>query len=148
MECAGLTLVGWYHSHPTFRPDPSVRDIETQRKFQDWFSQGGNHFVGLIISPYNSRGLTAALVSQVQCLTISDLVCEDIKSNIPYRFSFEVELEACVDSIFPAAIQLSQDYSSYFNRVRLNSLYGGVSCLQKVKSFMMCLYFPYSLGGR
>lgn len=30
----GLSVVGWYHSHPTFAPNPSVRDIETQGKFQ------------------------------------------------------------------------------------------------------------------
>ena len=30
----GLSVVGWYHSHPTFAPSPSVRDIETQGKFQ------------------------------------------------------------------------------------------------------------------
>lgn len=30
----GLSVVGWYHSHPTFEPNPSVRDIETQLKFQ------------------------------------------------------------------------------------------------------------------
>ena len=33
----GLAVVGWYHSHPTFAPIPSVRDIETQAKFQVWF---------------------------------------------------------------------------------------------------------------
>ena len=30
----GLQVVGWYHSHPTFPPNPSVRDIETQHSFQ------------------------------------------------------------------------------------------------------------------
>ena len=28
------TVVGWYHSHPTFEPSPSVRDIQTQEDFQ------------------------------------------------------------------------------------------------------------------
>ena len=30
----GQVVVGWYHSHPTFAPNPSVRDLETQHKFQ------------------------------------------------------------------------------------------------------------------
>ena len=34
IEDVGMQVVGWYHSHPTFSPDPSVRDIETQQKFQ------------------------------------------------------------------------------------------------------------------
>ena len=30
----GYLTVGWYHSHPTFVPDPSVRDIENQSVYQ------------------------------------------------------------------------------------------------------------------
>ena len=30
----GLSIVGWYHSHPTFQSDPSVRDIENQTAYQ------------------------------------------------------------------------------------------------------------------
>jgi hypothetical protein len=30
----GLTVVGWYHSHPTFEPTPSIRDIENQVNYQ------------------------------------------------------------------------------------------------------------------
>ena len=30
----GLSVVGWYHSHPTFEPNPSVRDIEYQQLYQ------------------------------------------------------------------------------------------------------------------
>ena len=33
IEQHGLTVVGWYHSHPVFQPDPSVRDIENQSKY-------------------------------------------------------------------------------------------------------------------
>ena len=31
---SGCGIVGWYHSHPTFAPNPSVRDIETQLEKQ------------------------------------------------------------------------------------------------------------------
>lgn len=30
----GLNVVGWYHSHPTFEPHPSIRDIENQTSYQ------------------------------------------------------------------------------------------------------------------
>ncbi|CAM9699408.1 unnamed protein product, partial [Phaeothamnion confervicola] len=30
----GLKVVGWYHSHPTFQPDPSVVDIENHSNYQ------------------------------------------------------------------------------------------------------------------
>lgn len=33
----GMMVVGWYHSHPTFQPDPSVTDIENQGNYQRLF---------------------------------------------------------------------------------------------------------------
>jgi proteasome lid subunit RPN8/RPN11 len=30
----GFSVVGWYHSHPTFEPTPSIRDIENQVNYQ------------------------------------------------------------------------------------------------------------------
>ncbi|KAJ1912467.1 hypothetical protein H4219_005590 [Mycoemilia scoparia] len=36
-----LRVVGWYHSHPTFMPDPSFIDIENQLAYQTLF-QGGD----------------------------------------------------------------------------------------------------------
>ena len=38
---SGMTVVGWYHSHPNFQPDPSVIDIENQANYQSLF-QGVN----------------------------------------------------------------------------------------------------------
>ncbi|KAG1691832.1 Histone H2A deubiquitinase MYSM1 [Nymphon striatum] len=53
LQNSGYEIVGWYHSHPTFVPDPSVRDIETQKRYQDLFeSQGENPFIAMIISPF------------------------------------------------------------------------------------------------
>ena len=34
INARGLDIVGWYHSHPTFQSDPSVRDIENQTAYQ------------------------------------------------------------------------------------------------------------------
>lgn len=34
LSALGLGVVGWYHSHPSFHPNPSVRDINTQDQFQ------------------------------------------------------------------------------------------------------------------
>lgn len=34
LSSLGFSVVGWYHSHPTFHPNPSVRDINTQDQFQ------------------------------------------------------------------------------------------------------------------
>ncbi|KAJ1723423.1 hypothetical protein LPJ53_002233 [Coemansia erecta] len=53
---AGLRVVGWYHSHPTFRPDPSIIDIENQTAYQKLFRDNGSAeepFVGAIVGPYD-----------------------------------------------------------------------------------------------
>ena len=34
IEEKNMTVVGWYHSHPTFIPDPSIVDLENQRNYQ------------------------------------------------------------------------------------------------------------------
>ena len=48
-----MCLVGWYHSHPTFEPIPSKRDIENQSAYQSLFraEDGSEPFIGIIASP-------------------------------------------------------------------------------------------------
>ena len=35
MTKKGLTVVGWYHSHPTSEPKPTESDILSQKAYQD-----------------------------------------------------------------------------------------------------------------
>lgn len=59
----GLSVVGWYHSHPTFIPNPSLQDLSTQAEMQRWFSDTkAAPFVGLILSPYCSNTTSFASV--------------------------------------------------------------------------------------
>ncbi|TMW58072.1 hypothetical protein Poli38472_013546 [Pythium oligandrum] len=67
IQNAELEVVGWYHSHPAFAPDPSIRDIENQASYQQLFqrrkqvSEGSDKwevsepFVGLIVGTYDTR---------------------------------------------------------------------------------------------
>ncbi|OQR98419.1 metalloprotease family M67A, partial [Achlya hypogyna] len=57
IEEAQLDVVGWYHSHPTFAPDPSIRDIENQASHQELFTSAtATHpFVGLIVGTYDAK---------------------------------------------------------------------------------------------
>lgn len=132
---SGMDVVGWYHSHPTFAPNPSVRDIETQLKFQNWFSKGGSNFVGVIISPYSPRN--PGLCSEVNCLTVSKEVIPELQCNIPYKFSYTTR--SCdiseVNHIMLAAQDLATSYSNYPNRVDLVSMYStprGITCIEKM----------------
>ncbi|XP_020623158.1 MPN domain-containing protein-like [Orbicella faveolata] len=53
----GLILVGWYHSHPSYQPDPSVQDIHNQLKYQSILQQENAPYgpcLGIIVSPYDT----------------------------------------------------------------------------------------------
>ncbi|KAI7903482.1 uncharacterized protein BX663DRAFT_485634 [Cokeromyces recurvatus] len=69
----GLKVVGWYHSHPTFEPEPSIRDIANQASYQFLFRDdtlGLEPFIGIIITPYNY--MNASFESQIKVMHISD----------------------------------------------------------------------------
>ena len=62
----GLSVVGWYHSHPTFQPEPSITDIDNQAIYQQLFQSeaGGDDgsvcpFVGLIAGTYDGKNPTS-----------------------------------------------------------------------------------------
>jgi hypothetical protein len=53
---SNMSVVGWYHSHPTFRPDPSIVDLQNQRNYQQLFRDelmNEEPFVGVIIGVLN-----------------------------------------------------------------------------------------------
>lgn len=90
-ESRGVRLVGWYHSHPNFEPNPSIRDIETQTMYQTLckeahHSLGNEPFVGLIINPYLA---VTENHSHVECFNVS--YGPEIKAEtLPYRFKLQV----------------------------------------------------------
>ncbi|KAF9158495.1 hypothetical protein DFQ26_007541 [Actinomortierella ambigua] len=52
IEKRNMRIVGWYHSHPTFTPDPSLVDIENQTSYQRLFKDEAMNeepFVGAIV---------------------------------------------------------------------------------------------------
>ncbi|KAF9930267.1 hypothetical protein FBU30_000687 [Linnemannia zychae] len=66
IEKRNMRIVGWYHSHPTFTPDPSLVDIENQRSYQSLFkddTMNEEPFVGAIVGPYDERlpGLSSVI---------------------------------------------------------------------------------------
>ncbi|XP_024117593.1 histone H2A deubiquitinase MYSM1 [Oryzias melastigma] len=82
----GLSVVGWYHSHPSFHPNPSVRDISTQDQFQSYFSRGGAPFIGMIVSPYDPANRSPH--SQITCLLVKENPNSSSPQKLPYRFNF------------------------------------------------------------
>lgn len=78
----GLTMVGWYHSHPHFEANPSLRDIETQTSYQGLFrSDDHEPFIGFIISPSESS---------VECVHVSQSFDMHASFRMPYRLNYEI----------------------------------------------------------
>ena len=95
---SGVQVVGWYHSHPTFPPNPSVQDIETQTQMQEWFAKQGAPFLGIIISPFCPTNVNES--SHIRCLVLdkpssADLTNNDQKTSqlFPYRLQWKVTEE-------------------------------------------------------
>eukprot|EP00066_Takifugu_rubripes_P023612 XP_011612878.1 PREDICTED: histone H2A deubiquitinase MYSM1 [Takifugu rubripes] len=87
LSSLGFSVVGWYHSHPTFHPNPSVRDINTQDQFQSYFSRGGAPFIGMIVSPYDPANPSPH--SQTTCLLVKASQEPSSSQKLPYRFDFK-----------------------------------------------------------
>uniref|UniRef100_A0A671N6U3 Myb-like, SWIRM and MPN domain-containing protein 1 n=1 Tax=Sinocyclocheilus anshuiensis TaxID=1608454 RepID=A0A671N6U3_9TELE len=87
----GHSVVGWYHSHPAFDPNPSLRDIDTQAKYQSYFSRGGAPFIGMIVSPYNSSNPSP--LSQTTCLLVQEETGPSGPQRFPFRFNIQYSSE-------------------------------------------------------
>ncbi|XP_056020025.1 deubiquitinase MYSM1-like [Ostrea edulis] len=127
-----MNVVGWYHSHPTFNPNPSIRDIETQLKFQDYFAQDGFSFIGVIVSPYNRT--SQSLCSEFQCLTISSELSLVDQCNVPFSFNYGMIMQSLQSELVIRSIKtLAEKYSLDRNRVELLQPYLSItSCLNKM----------------
>lgn len=85
-----LNVVGWYHSHPTFLPNPSLQDIATQKDMQNWFEDtAGCPVISFIISPFCS--LNRSLQSRYRCLII---LSENSNERIPYEIKPHISSES------------------------------------------------------
>ncbi|KAG6621924.1 metalloprotease family [Phytophthora cinnamomi] len=95
IENAQLEVVGWYHSHPAFAPDPSVRDIENQTSYQQLFQRPcsskdkkpSEPFVGLIVGTYDTRRSTPVSLFRyfhTRGEKVSGGACREI--YMPYEF--------------------------------------------------------------
>eukprot|EP01032_Pedospumella_encystans_P028709 gene28709-32423_t len=98
ISALGLEVVGWYHSHPKFKPSPSVMDIFNQQQYQLYTrdeNTGEEPFVGLIVSTYDAS--LSSPVSEHQWFTVipytppvrrNSIIDEDFpETEVPVRSS-------------------------------------------------------------
>lgn len=82
----GLTILGWFHTHPTFAPEPSQQDLETQRTVQQWIGHD-QPCIGIILSPFSSNG--ALIASPYRCL-MADKKLNFEDQLVPYKFEVDI----------------------------------------------------------
>lgn len=79
-----LVILGWFHSHPTFAPEPSQQDLETQQTVQKWIGHK-KPCLGVILSPFSANG--ALIASPYRCLTVGMNAENQL---VPYKFNVEI----------------------------------------------------------
>ncbi|KAI8374315.1 uncharacterized protein BYT42DRAFT_615489 [Radiomyces spectabilis] len=133
-EQKGLTVVGWYHSHPTFEPHPSVRDIENQASYQTLFrdkSTGDEPFIGVIVTPYDPE--VASNCSKIQYLHISRRWDTSNSYRIPYACQKQVmETLYSKEEVLRQLHDLVEEYKDYEHKIDMNLLYGAQRRLGKL----------------
>ncbi|NWX16700.1 MYSM1 deubiquitinase, partial [Aegotheles bennettii] len=138
LAARGYSVIGWYHSHPAFDPNPSIRDIDTQAKYQSYFSRGGAMFIGMIISPYNRNNPLP--YSQITCLVISNEISSDGNYRLPYKFEVQQTLEEPQwELIFEKTRWIIEKYRCCHSSVPMNKIFhrdSNLTCLQKLLECM------------
>ncbi|OXB82132.1 UNVERIFIED_CONTAM: hypothetical protein H355_009011, partial [Colinus virginianus] len=138
LAARGYSVIGWYHSHPAFDPNPSIRDIDTQAKYQSYFSRGGAMFIGMIISPYNRNNPLP--YSQITCLVISDEISSDGSYRLPYKFEIQQMLEEPQwELIFEKTRWIIEKYRFCHSSVPMDKIFhrdSDLTCLQKLLECM------------
>lgn len=127
IDQAGLQVVGWYHSHPVFKPEPSVRDIENQLCQQMLFKDddGNAPFLGVIISPYE-KSQSDRNESQMQCFWIDsedkELLKRDVPLGNPMAFDYAIIPSSPVDHVLLASLRdLMDRYAIYPERIVMST---------------------------
>lgn len=136
LSSLGLSVVGWYHSHPSFHPNPSVRDIHTQDQFQSYFSRGGAPFIGMIVSPYDPANPSPH--SQTTCLLVKETQDECGSQKLPYKFDFLPSQDIPNwDQTLRRAQWIIHKYSQCPGNVQMNRFFrrdSHLTCLEKMLS--------------
>ncbi|KAM4629013.1 histone H2A deubiquitinase MYSM1 isoform 1-T1 [Polymixia lowei] len=136
LSALGFSVVGWYHSHPTFHPNPSLRDIHTQDQFQSYFSRGGAAFIGMIVSPYDPANPSPH--SQTTCLLVRENQEPSGPQKLPYRFDFLSSQDIPDwDQLMRRAQWIISKYSQTPGSVQMDRFFrrdSHLTCLEKMLS--------------
>ncbi|KAI4461922.1 swi/snf complex-related [Holotrichia oblita] len=112
----GLDIIGWYHSHPSFAPEPSQQDIDTQLSVQQWIGYE-KPCVGIILTPFSSHG--ALIASPFRCMVVKKK--ENFEDQfVPYKLKVDIySSNICIDQLLIYARKI-YNYSDSGSRSRVD----------------------------
>ncbi|KAI9029000.1 hypothetical protein CLU79DRAFT_737095 [Phycomyces nitens] len=130
----GYNVVGWYHSHPTFEPHPSIRDIENQTSYQTLFRDektGDEPFIGVIVTPYDPDNVSDH--SQVQYLHISNRWNETRSFRLPFACRRMVQQSEQVSpEVMTNFERLVDEFKDYEHKIDMSLPFGHQTRLDKL----------------
>jgi len=121
LENMSLDICGWYHSHPTFEPNPSIRDIENQSNYQALFARktGKEPFIGIIVNPVNSM----SSCSKFNFVTISSEFDQNHRFRIPFKLPKNIVHDQSVSpSLLDQMKKLIEKYQSHASYTNFSSI--------------------------
>lgn len=133
IEERGMTIVGWYHSHPTFEPDPSRLDIDNQMNYQNISEK---LFLGCIFTPY----LSATKMEGV--LNLFNVEKNDEQFSIHgYHPALSVRYSLMQGSITPdsinRALKLVENYKNLERSILPSKIWKkGITYAEKIKKLL------------
>ncbi|XP_028392985.1 MPN domain-containing protein-like [Dendronephthya gigantea] len=151
MRVRGLTLVGWYHSHPTYQPDPSVRDIAAQQHYQACIKVEKTSYepcVGFIVSPYDPHlSSRESLIKAFWVHITSNPGTQTF--SLPMELSYSIEPSGLLtDDLLTEMRHICSYYKGSPDAVNFAECWlTGVSFLDKVKA-SLTKKFPKDQSGR
>lgn len=101
--------MGWYHSHPFFKVEPSNIDIRNHAVYQQNFDIEQMPFLALIIGPYTVKNKYESLIKIFH-----------LKNNLPYNLGYkQVPSNKLRKDILHEMKELFKKYSSNPDSINL-----------------------------
>lgn len=133
IAAAGLQIVGWYHSHPTFDNSPSIIDIENQTMYQS-ASQDG--FVAGIISPFFLKDSAKSAFNLFEVVDDTDYI-DEFGCQAPQLIPYEEEIVVVKERTLQVCEELTTQYSDNGRKLVLTRRWGKDStCRHKIEQFL------------
>ena len=132
-----LRIVGWYHSHPSFQPDPSLVDLENQKNYQRLFrdeDSGDEPFIGAIVGPYDVRLPDSCSV--INWFYVSN---HPEERGLPKQVKFELGESCAPLTCLDSALELISEYKQHPDRLRLDEPWRPSSAESRIDKLALSL---------